>query len=190
MSKTPAVIAPEQPGDLNAIEDLLDEAFGLDRRVKTAYRLREASTPVPGLSFVTRLGDRLVGTIRFWPIVVAHRFEALLLGPLAVALDLRGLGYGIGLMEHGLARAAALGHERVILVGDEPYYARVGFVRSPDGKLKMPGWVDADRLLYKELVPGSMGAVRGLIMSPLRSPSFAVPGEAEQHEQGRQAKQR
>jgi len=95
-----------------------------------------------------------------------HRFEAgdaLLLGPLAVAPRIRGQGCGVALMETGLQKAKALGHGLVILVGDEPYYARVGFQRVPDGRLIMPGYVDPDRLLYKELVAGSMDGVNGLI---------------------------
>ena len=38
--------------DEAAIEHLLDLGFGLSRRTKTSYRLREGSTPVSGLSLV------------------------------------------------------------------------------------------------------------------------------------------
>ena len=61
----------------------------------------------------------------------------------------------------GLDKAEALGHRLVILVGDEPYYARVGFKRVPDGRIELPGPVDPDRLLYLELTPGALAAGEG-----------------------------
>ncbi len=184
MSNKSYSIAAEKPSDLSHIEQLLDDAFGLDRRIKTAYRLREGSQPVDGLSFVARLGDTLVGTIRFWPLRVAGRWSSLLLGPLAIQPDFRGYGCGIALMEKGLETASQLGHERVILVGDEPYYSRVGFVRAKQGMLSLPGPVDPNRVLYRELVDGAMNGVSGLVMSPVRSTALTEPGEAEQTQDG------
>ena len=186
MSDHNFIIQPENGINAGLIEQLLDEAFGIERRVLTAYRLREGVAPVAELSYAAWLDGTLVGSLRFWPIVIQDIWEALLLGPLAVAPSLRGRGCGIALMEAGLARAADLGHERVILVGDEPYYSRVGFSRVPDDRLIMPGYVDPDRLLYRELVPGAMDNVTGLVW---RSPALAEPGETEQEQHDGQAQQ-
>jgi predicted N-acetyltransferase YhbS len=49
----------------------------------------------------------------------------------------------------------------VVLVGDEPYYARVGFKRAPPGRVILPGPVDPQRLLYCELQPGAFDGVAG-----------------------------
>jgi predicted N-acetyltransferase YhbS len=49
----------------------------------------------------------------------------------------------------------------VILVGDEPYYARMGFQRTPKDRISLPGPVDPDRLLYCELEPGALETVKG-----------------------------
>lgn len=158
-------IIAEAPDHHGRIEALLDRAFGVDRRSKTAYRLREGSQPEDELSFVAQLDGRLVGSIQFWPlrIGVMHgdTVDALLLGPLAVDPDLQGKGCGIALMEHGLAHARKLGHALVILVGDEPYYARVGFSRIPDRQIIMPGPVDPDRLLACEFQSGVLERTRG-----------------------------
>ena len=43
--------------------------------------------------------------------------------------------------------AGAMTKDLALLVGDEPYYARLGFKRVPRGQLLMPGPVDPDRLL-------------------------------------------
>jgi predicted N-acetyltransferase YhbS len=91
-----------------------------------------------------------------------------LLGPLAVAPDLQGIGIGRSLMRRGLAEARNLGHRLVILVGDEPYYGRLGFRQVPAGQLLMPGPVEPARLLYLELDPGALEAARGLVLPPGR----------------------
>ena len=163
MSAQTYCISNENGIDAATIEALLDDAFGIERRVLTSYRLREGVAPVSGLSFAAWAGDVLVGSLRFWPVLIDRTWDALLLGPLAVAPTLRGQGCGVALMEAGLDKAASLGHGLVILVGDEPYYARAGFQRVPDGKLFMPGYVDPDRLLYRELRFGAMEEVRGLV---------------------------
>ena len=62
------------------------------------------------------------------------------------------------------------GHKLVVLVGDEPYYARSGFKPIKKGQVKMPGPVNPARLLVNELVPGAFDGVTGLIR-----PDWIVP---------------
>lgn len=180
----PIALEDTLASDHDAIEHLLDMAFGSDRHTKTSYRLRAGNTPVPGLSLVTRdAGVGLSGTISFWPLEIGvRRSPALLLGPLAVHPDRQGLGIGIGLMQEGLARARALGHRLVLLVGDEPYYAKVGFARLPEDLIGLPGPVDPKRFLFLELVPGALQGVSGLAQVP-GSVALAVPHGAEGQEQ-------
>lgn len=178
----PGTIACEDttPQDADAVEHLLDLSFGSDRRSKASYRLREASAPVPGLALVVRdRGVRLSGTISFWPISIgAAQTPALLLGPLAVHPDRQKLGIGLELMRAGLGRATAQGHRLVLLVGDEPYYGKVGFRKVPHGVVTLPGPVNPDRLLYLELQPGSFAGVAGLAQAA-GSAAFAAPHGAE-----------
>ena len=56
----------------------------------------------------------------------------------------------------------------VIMVGDEPYYAKAGFRNLPEGLLIMPGPVNPDRFLYRELVPGALAGVHGVVLPPFR----------------------
>lgn len=172
------------PQDHEQIEHLLDLAFGTGRRSKTSYRLREGNSAVPGLSLVTRdSGVGVSGTISFWPLAIgAQESSALLLGPLAVHPARQGLGIGLTLMQEGLARARAQGHGLVLLVGDEPYYSKVGFARLPAGLVVMPGPVDPDRFLFLELSPGALQGVSGPVKVPA-SAAFTVPGGAESQEQ-------
>jgi predicted N-acetyltransferase YhbS len=88
---------------------------------------------------------------------------ALLLGPLTVDPPFRSRGIGEALMGKSMDAARACGHRLVILVGDEPYYKRVGFKRVPHGRLTMPGPVDPARVLYCELVEGAFEGLTGAI---------------------------
>ena len=77
-------------------------------------------------------------------------------------------------MIESLAAAKALGHKLVLLVGDAPYYARVGFKKLPDGLLQLPGPFDPARFLYLELVEGALDGVSGLVLPPLRKPELSA----------------
>lgn len=156
--------------DTDAVETLLDLSFGLSRCTKTSYRLREGNTAIPGLSLVVRDAELgLSGTISFWPLKIGEAgVDALLLGPLAVHPSRQNLGIGLALMREGIARARACGHTLMLLVGDAPYYARVGFRKLPENQLLMPGPVDPDRFLYLELEPGAHDLAQGLVLPPHR----------------------
>ncbi len=174
------VIDPEHPGDSPAIDHLIEVCFGPGRHAKAAAKLREGLAAAPCLSFVARANGTVRGSIRFWPILMAAR-PALLLGPLAVDPNLRGRGAGIGLMMVALARAAQLGHQAVMLVGDEPYYARVGFRCAEAGRFQLEWPVDPKRLLIRELVPGVLDGASGAIRpDPRGLAALSIPGERQQ----------
>lgn len=176
------------PEDHDAVEHLLDLSFGSDRHSKTSYRLREGNAPIPGLSLVVRdPGVDLAGTISFWPLAIGEKESpAILLGPLAVHPDRQKLGIGLMLMRKGLTLAKAMGHGLVLLVGDEPYYSKVGFAKLPAGLISLPGPVNPDRFLYLELEPGALDGVSGLAHVPA-SAAFAVPHGAEGQQQNAEA---
>ena len=85
-------------------------------------------------------------------------------------------------MQEGLARAKAQGHGLVLLVGDEPYYAKVGFAKLPEGLIGLPGPVDPARFLYLELTPGALRGVSGMAQVP-GSAALAVPHAAQGQQQ-------
>jgi predicted N-acetyltransferase YhbS len=94
----------------------------------------------------------------------------LVLGPLAVDPSCRELGIGTALMNHSLAAAKARGHRAVILLGDEPYYARFGFSLAKAENLSLPGPFERHRLLGLELRAGALDGASGLIV-PTGRPS-------------------
>ena len=153
-------IRPERPQDVPLVEALNEASFGPGRFAKSAYRLREGVDPVAGLGFVAIEAGELRGSIRFWPVAIGME-KSLLLGPLAVRCDQRGRGIGIALMKRGIEEARAQGHSSIILVGDEPYYVRVGFATLPPGRLRFPGPVDQVRVLGQSLKPNVLLTLAG-----------------------------
>lgn len=160
--------------DVAAREVLLDAAMGADRKQKSSERLREGQQPAAGLALAARALDadgpaRLVGTVRLWHVLAGDR-PALLLGPLAVAPGRQGDGIGGRLMREAIARARAVGHAAIVLVGDPDYYRRFGFTAELTAGLAMPGAYEQRRLLGLELVDGALAGACGMIAAPQAAP--------------------
>lgn len=153
-------IHPETPADADVIERLHERTFGPGRYARTAFRIREGADHLLDLSFTARIGTLLVGSIRLTPVRIGAT-PALLLGPLTVEPPFRKRGIGLALMQRALAEARQRGHRLVVLVGDEPYYAKAGFRRIAKGAARMPGPVDPARLLVAELAEGAFTGVSG-----------------------------
>jgi predicted N-acetyltransferase YhbS len=162
MNDLSMTILPETAGDAQVVERLNERTFGPGRFARTAYRLREHVTHRLDLSFTAHIGTLLVGSVRQLPICIGDT-PALMLGPLTVEPPFRSHGVGRKLMLRALDEARAKGHTLVMLVGDEPYYSRVGFKPIPRGLVTMPGPVDPARMLYFELVENAFAGVSGRI---------------------------
>ena len=155
-------IALEKPDDFAAIEALHDLAFGPGRFARTAWRMREGVPAIEALSYAAWSPDRLIGSVRFTAVALAGQ-PGLMLGPLAVKPSWKGRGVGLKLMQVSLEAVRCQGNDWVILVGDEPYYARVGFGRVAERGIKLPGPVDPARLLVLELRAGALDGFSGVV---------------------------
>ena len=160
MSDISPTIAVERAADAAPIEKLYERTFGPGRFAKSAYRLREKNAHRRELSFTARVGTLLVGSVRLTPVRIGNT-PALLLGPLTVEPPFRGHGIGSGLIKAAVAAAQKAGARLVLLVGDEPYYGRMGFKKIVKGRVTLPGPVDPDRVLVAELVAGAFDGVEG-----------------------------
>ena len=153
-------IENEQPADAPAIENLLDLAFEPARHHRPSYRLREGVPKCDALCLVARDGGRLVGVIRFWPILVGGE-AALLLGPIAVHPDHEGRGIGSALVRSGLSAAKAGGFRIVVAIGFPAFLGRFGFRHASPLGLRFPVKVDDTRFLVHELAPGALDGNAG-----------------------------
>jgi predicted N-acetyltransferase YhbS len=158
-------IRNESLKDVDAREALLDLCLGDERFAKPSARLREGRQPAEGLSFVACHNKSVVGTVRLWDVSAGAGRPALLLGPLAVRADLRNRGIGSALMNYALDEARTLGHEAVLLVGDQAYYGRFGFSTQQTDNLWLVGRYDPKRFLGCELRAGALEGAEGLVLA-------------------------
>jgi len=154
-------IAAEMPEDSWEVEALYDLCFAPGRTALSSYRLRDDVAPVRALSQVARDSDGiLAGAIRFWPVHVGA-VDALLLGPVAVHPTRQGEGIGAALIRDSLWKAEHSHWDRVILVGDAPYYKRFGFQKLSG--VEMPPPTNPDRILGVSLSKNAWTGVSGLV---------------------------
>ena len=150
----------ETEGDWWEVEALYDLCFAPGRNALSSYRLREGVPTVAPLCLVLREDGVLAAAIRYWPAEVGEH-DILLLGPIAVHPTRQGEGLGGLLMTESLAEARRMGWERVLLVGDAPYYGRFGFVRLAG--VVMPPPTNPDRVLGLGLRAGAWDGVAGVV---------------------------
>ena len=156
-------LARETAKDYWEVEALYDLCFAPGREALSSYRLREGACAINNLCYVARDFDGiLAGAIRYWAVKIDNS-KVLLLGPIAVHPTRQSEGLGSYLISESLSSATSQGWQRVMLVGDAPYYSRFGFECLPN--VKMPPPTNPSRILGLALVAdawkGISGKVRG-----------------------------
>ena len=138
-------IAPLADADPNAIEALLDAAFGAGRHARTAYRIRAGQGFIAELSFAAVDRETLVGSLQSWPVAVGAT-PTVLVGPVAVTPELQNAGIGRAMMEALITAAPDL---PMVIIGDAEYYRRYGFTDAATAHWDVPGPVERHRLLAR-----------------------------------------
>ncbi|MEM1129909.1 MAG: N-acetyltransferase [Pseudomonadota bacterium] len=152
-------LRPEEEQDWWEVEALYDLTFAPGREALSSYRLRDDVPALARLCCVAHDVDGcLCGAIRVWPVRVG-RHVALLVGPVAVHPTRQGEGIGAALIREVIVGARDLGHDRLLLIGDEPYYGRFGFARLEG--VTMPAPTNPDRVLGLGLKPAAWEGVLG-----------------------------
>jgi predicted N-acetyltransferase YhbS len=159
----PVVISAVTIVDVPAIFDLNERVFGPGRFTRTAYRIREGLPLISRFCLKATAGETLIAAIRFTEVTIGGQPGSLMLGPLAVETGYAGLGHGKRLIADGMANAKAAGLKLCLLVGNEPYYGRFGFVVLPRGQIELPGPADPGRMLGAEFVPGAISQFHGMV---------------------------
>ncbi|MDP5085782.1 MAG: N-acetyltransferase [Yoonia sp.] len=163
MQQTALTLAQETAADWWEVEALYDLCFAPGRSALSSYRLREGVDPIAPLCLTARDMDGiLAGAVRNWPVRVGEH-EVILLGPIAVHPTRQGEGVAAMLMHRCLAEARSMGHARIMLVGDAPYYGRFGFEKLTG--VEMPPPTNPDRVLGVALQEGAWDHLRGPVVS-------------------------
>jgi len=166
-------IIPLADVDPALVETLLDTAFEPERHQRTAYKVREGTEFLPGLSFAALDdNDLLAGTIQCWPIALTdpagRAHPMIMVGPVAVLPSQQGRGYGQALVMASLTAIDPRAPLPQVLIGDPDYYARFfGFANAPTLGWQVPGPYEQHRLLVRSANPavlpphGTLGPWRG-----------------------------
>lgn len=138
----------------DAVEQLLDRAFGPDRHGRTAYAIRAGTSPLAEFSFAAVENGMLIGTIQCWPVrLLADKggeIPLVMVGPVAVEPSRQQDGIGRALMRRALDAGDMAGADALMLIGDPEYYGRFfGFSAERTGKWRVPGPVEQRRLLAR-----------------------------------------
>ncbi|HRP11245.1 MAG TPA: N-acetyltransferase [Terricaulis sp.] len=158
-------LVAEKPEHAEAIERVLNRAFGPGRFAKTSERVREQGAAFEArLSRVACNGEEIVGVCRIFR--VRAGVELYFLGPLAVDPAAQSAGLGAELTRECVSACRAVGGNGVVLVGAAAFFTPLGFARVPEGRINLPGPVDPARLLWCELKPGGLARAEGALIAP------------------------
>lgn len=171
------LIRQEQPEDYAAIYQMIKTAFET-AKVKDgdeqdfADRLRAGNKYIRELALVAEENGSIIGHIMLTRTAVRNDeqagpdFAAVLLAPLAVALEYRSKGVGGQLVTTALNQARAMGYTAVFIAGDPAYYGRFGFVSTKGYNIRCTLDVPKefiDCIMVCELVPNALCGISGLV---------------------------
>jgi len=112
--------------------------------------------------------DEIIGYCMFSRFHLEGKYEdaLLLLSPVAVKTELQRQHISKELIEYGFEKAKTLGYKAVIVEGNPMNYHSRGFVTSADYGIvahESVGLPAAECLMVKELVPGGLEGIRGVV---------------------------
>lgn len=149
----------------DALETLLDLAFGADRHGRTAYAVRQGTEAIRDLSFVAMHEGKLAGSLQSWPVALtAYGVDALplvMVGPVAVHPDHQNQGIGKH-MTRAVAQRLDDAQQSAMMIGDPEYYGAFGFQSGPASGWTLPGPVEPHRILLRP-APGSEWVSEGVL---------------------------
>lgn len=164
-------IRREALSDVAAIRRLHDAAFGQAEEGEIVDRLRAAVGGAGGwISLVAEIDpEGVVGHILFTEVTIrasaggALVGRALGLAPMAVRPGFQRGGIGSRLVEAGLKRCLAAGHDLVVVLGHPSYYPRFGFVEARKLGLVWEHEAPSEAFMALELEPGAAAGRNGVV---------------------------
>lgn len=170
--KAAILIRPEEPRDFAAIREIHQLSFGRENEAALVEKIRGSRDFIPGLSLVAEFEGRTAGHVlfcRIWirpPDPALPEEVALALAPLSVHPDYRNKGIGSELVTQGLKACRQHGFSLVVVVGEQSYYSRFGFVPARPKGLEVPFPVPERAFLLADIVPRRGPGVKGTVRYP------------------------
>jgi putative acetyltransferase len=151
-------IRDEQPGDVDAIRQVNQQAFDQEQEGRIVDALREHDAVL--LSLVAVVDGAIVGHIMFSPLSVGPLGGAAL-GPMSVVPAFQRRGLGSQLVERGVARLREMGCPFIVVIGHAEFYPRFGFRPAADEGLTCEWDVPAAAFMVNILDLEVAGTLRG-----------------------------
>jgi len=163
------IIRPEQPTDFQSIEQLVRVSFATAEHTdgnehKLVNKLRLGDTYISELALVAEYNKEIVGYIMLTTIKIGESTE-LALAPLAVAPNYQKQGVGSKLIMAAHAKAKQLGYHYSVVLGNEMYYPRFGYVQADSLGIAAPFDVTRKNfMVYILQQPGEK--IQGVVQYP------------------------
>lgn len=193
MNKNDYNIRLEREEEYREVEALVRESFWnvyrpgcLEHYV--LHQLRKDFAFVKELDFVIEKDGRIIGQNMFMRAVIqaddGREVPIMTMGPICIANEYKGQGYGKILLDHCLTKAAELGYGALCFEGNIDFYGKSGFTFAREYGIRyhgLPEGEDDSFFLCKELIPGYLDNVTGVYAAP--SGYFVDEAEAEAFDQ-------
>ena len=152
--------------DFQEVDMLLKISFEKDYAVNMLHKLIETELLIPELTRVARINNQIIGVIVAAEAEISkgkHSHNTVSLAMIAVIEAYRGLGIGGELIQNMFDKARKLEHQSIIVMGDEEYYPRFGFLPTKEFNINCPFDVPNENFMAKELFPDALSKVSGKV---------------------------
>nr|WP_296889018.1 N-acetyltransferase [uncultured Methanobrevibacter sp.] len=137
----------ESQDDYLEVENLVRDSFWNVYRPGAyehyiVHNLRDDDSFIPDLDYVIECDGRIIGHINYSVGSIDYgdeKTDAVVLGPLAIHKNCQNQGFGSKLIEYTLNIAEKKGIPFVVVIGDENYYHRFGFISASNYNLYLDG---------------------------------------------------
>lgn len=160
------LIRKEEPRDYEAVYFVVKNAFesaehsdGTEQDLVTA--LRKGDAFIPELSLVAEIDGKIVGHILFTKATVG-KDTVLVLAPLSVLPEYQRKGIGISLIKEGHRIAEKFGYLYSIVLGDQRYYPKAGYLPADQFGIKPPFDVPGENFMACKIKENASN-IRGIV---------------------------
>ena len=176
--KNDYLIRLETKDDYDEAENLTREAFWnvyrpgcLEHYVLHCYRDR--ADFVPELDFVMEKDGKIIGHVMYVRSEIkaddGRTIPIMTFGPISIAPEYKGKGYGSILLRYSMDRAKKLGAGALAITGDIGFYGKLGFVAASAKGIHyyaQPRENEVPYFLVKELDDGFLDGITGIFQDP------------------------
>lgn len=113
--------------------------------------LRKSDAYIPELSLIAEINGNIIGHIMFTKIKIGNSIQ-LALAPLSVLPQYQKQGIGKALIKEGHKRAIDLGYEYSIVLGNDKYYSKIGYLPAKNYGIFPPLDVPSENFMACKLI--------------------------------------